>query len=164
MIWAVSGCLLVFVGCSGQKTPDGMPPLHPCVVMLTMDGQPFDGASVTLHPMEGGYTAGGTTNAAGKVEIMTSGKYRGAPLGKYKVTITKTDLVFDPGYEPENIKITPSGDEVQDRKTQFYIAQNHSKHVSLVDPMLLKKDETPLELEVQARNNRFEFAIKPPSE
>ena len=165
MIWMTRGLLLVLAGCSTQKTPDGMPKLYPCTVVLAMAGSPLVEASVTLHPVEeeaSAYTAGGMTNTAGAVEIMTWGKYRGAPLGKYKVTVTKTVLTFDPGYEPENIKITPSGDEVQDRKARFLIAQDHSKHVSLVDPALSKKDETPLEIEITTRRNRFEFVVRQP--
>ena len=161
----ILGCsyLFVFAGCSAQKTPDGMPALYPCTILLTMDGRPLDEASVTLHPMEqSGYSAGGTTNASGAVEIMTGGQYRGVPVGQYKVTVTKTVLVFDPGFEPENIKITPSGDEVQDRKARFLIAQDHSKHVPLVAPNYFKNDETPLEIEVASRKNRFEFKIEPP--
>ena len=163
ILLGISGCLFAFVGCSAQKTPDGMPALYPCTVLLAMDGRPLDEASVTLHPMEEGYTAGGTTTTAGMVEIMTGGKYQGVPLGKYKVTVTKTVLVFDPGFEPENIKINPSGDEVQDRKARFLIAQDHSKHVPLVAPIFFSRDDTPLEIEVTAGKNRFVFDVKPPS-
>ena len=164
--WLTYGTLLLCIGCTGQRTPDGMPPLYPCTLYLTMEGNPLDGASVTLHPIETGvsaYSAGGTTNAGGIVEIVTSGQYKGAPLGKYKVTVTKTELVFKPGFEPDNIKITPSGDAVQDRKNRFAIAQDHARTVALVAPDFQKKDTTPLEVEVKAGKNRFEFVVNSPT-
>ncbi|MDR2705833.1 MAG: type II secretion system GspH family protein [Planctomycetaceae bacterium] len=156
--------LFVSFGCHGQKRPDGMPELYPCSLNFSMENIPLEGASITLHPIvdsSSTYTAGGTTDKNGKVIVMTSGKYEGAPIGKYHVTVIKTKLVFEPGYEPENIKITPSGDEIQDRKARFIIAQDHSHSKHFVDPLLSQKESTPLEVEVKPGKNQFNFTIEP---
>ena len=155
--------LLCMLGCSGQKLPDGMPKLFPCNITVLMDGTPLADASVTLVPFEGSavtYSAGGTTNASGAVAIMVNGQFTGAPAGKYNVLVVKTFLKYEPGFEPENIKITPSGDEVQDRKTRLYAAQDHATNVNVVDVAYSTQQNSPLQVEVLEKKNHFKLEVK----
>ncbi|MGL4593127.1 MAG: hypothetical protein ACRCUY_00190 [Thermoguttaceae bacterium] len=79
------------IGCSsGQKLPANMPQLTPCCLTIVLDGVPLDGASVSLVPSEPNeWHAGGTSDAAGIVNVYTNGLFRGAPSGIYKVTVQK---------------------------------------------------------------------------
>jgi hypothetical protein len=89
----VSPCLVV--GCGGKKTP----PLTPVSGKVTVDGQPLTSGQVTFVPdvarptedrQDNVQTAGlstGKIGSDGSYTIITNGK-SGAPLGKYKVTVT----------------------------------------------------------------------------
>lgn len=104
---------LIMIGCnSGQKLPEGMPPLKPCELTFTQEGTPLQGAIVSLYPTSGGsqqWILGGKTDTAGKAVIFTNGKYTGAPEGSYKVVISKKEseeskfgpplTSDDPGYD-----------------------------------------------------------------
>lgn len=99
----------VFAGCSSEELPVGMPSLQPVRVTIMQEGTPLEGASVQLMPEEASNTwaSGGSTDAMGIVEIMTMGKYNGAPAGKYKVIVDKImsdgplEVVDDPAGSPQ---------------------------------------------------------------
>ena len=85
--------LAVSLGC-GTKLPPGMPKLYPVTVTVTFDdGKPVDNANVTFRLTEPvlpqTWLHAGTTDAEGKVKLMTEGGYAGIPAGKYSVTIEK---------------------------------------------------------------------------
>ncbi|MFG0261658.1 MAG: carboxypeptidase regulatory-like domain-containing protein [Novipirellula sp. JB048] len=82
---------LTLLGCSAEQLPDGMPELQPLTIEIVQGGTPLEGASVQLIPQDAANTwaSGGSTDPRGQAEIMTMGKYRGAPVGTYKVTIDK---------------------------------------------------------------------------
>lgn len=153
--------LCVFVGCGIQRRPKGMPKLYPCKVRVTDGSAPVEGASVTFCPESGGsaYTPGGTTDSNGETVLQLNGRYLGAPLGSYKVTVKKTAVVYQKGFEPENIKIDPTGDEVEDRKTRFNIAQDYSEVVDEIDPVYSDLEETPLRAEVVKGKNSFDLTV-----
>lgn len=154
--------LCVFVGCGVQRRPKGMPKLYPCKVRVTDGSAPVEGASVTFRPESGGdgtYTPGGTTDSNGETVLQLNGRYPGAPLGSYKVTVRKTAVVYQKGFEPENIKIEATGDEVEDRKTRFTIAQDYSEVVDEIDPVYSDPEETPLRAEVVKGKNSFDLAV-----
>ncbi len=83
---------IFILGC-GQKLPDGMPKLSPCSAIFVQNGQPLTEANIDLLLLEGNtkWNISGTTDAAGRVEFMTNGLYRGAPKGEYKVVVTKRE-------------------------------------------------------------------------
>ena len=82
-------------GCSSEKRPDGMPPLHPCRITITQDGAPLEGATVVLHATSDGtrWRCSGVTDAGGVVNLQTQGQFRGVPAGTYKVTVEKEEVV-----------------------------------------------------------------------
>jgi hypothetical protein len=79
------GVLLSAVGCgSGLSSAEGV---------VTLDGSPVEGATVTFVPASGeGMSASGQTDSNGKFRLSTSGK-PGAKAGDYKVTVIKTKAV-----------------------------------------------------------------------
>jgi hypothetical protein len=83
-------------GCGGVKTPDGMPELFPCEIAVTQEGQPLDGATVTVQSADSSWNATGGTDSNGKAFLFTQGKYSGVPAGKYKVIINKTVTEKEP--------------------------------------------------------------------
>ncbi|MBR5414483.1 MAG: hypothetical protein IK105_00935 [Thermoguttaceae bacterium] len=153
--------LCAVIGCGVQRRPKGMPKLYPCKVRITDGSVPVEGASVTFCPEPGGgaYTPGGTTDSNGETVLQINGRYLGAPLGSYKVTVKKTAVVYQKGFEPENIKIEPTGDEVEDRKTRFTIAQDYSEVVDEIDPVYSDPEETPLRAEVAKGKNSFDLTV-----
>ena len=72
--------------------PAGLPNLVPVTITVTQDGQPLADASISLEPADDAknWFAGGMTNSSGQVAIATYGTNKGAPIGKYKVVVTKT--------------------------------------------------------------------------
>jgi hypothetical protein len=61
--------------------------------VVTLDGKPVQGASVSFMPQGGtGQFADGFTDAEGRFTLATSGK-AGVRSGTYKVVVTKTDAV-----------------------------------------------------------------------
>jgi hypothetical protein len=89
-------CVTLIVGC-GPKRPEGMPALLSCVLTIQYeDGSPVDNASVSLAPEDASlmqWSISGSTNASGVATITTNGDFTGAPAGKYKVVVRKSELV-----------------------------------------------------------------------
>ena len=84
--------LAVVCGCSKEKRPAGLPPLHPLTIEIYQDGAPLEQAGVDLladDPAIARWPAGGTTDEKGQCRIYTYG-LPGAPEGKFKVTVSKT--------------------------------------------------------------------------
>jgi hypothetical protein len=75
--------------------------------VVTLDGQPVEGATVTFMTEDGKQTSVGATDASGKFQLFTADK-PGALPGSYKVTVVKTPKVagaesMSPG-NPEYLK------------------------------------------------------------
>jgi len=83
---------LLMWGCGG----DGRPSLVPVQGVVTLDGEPVDGAQLGFMPLnEGDYkrSSRAQSDATGTFTIGTYAKDDGLPPGKYKVTITKQEQV-----------------------------------------------------------------------
>ena len=125
-------CFCLYLsGCAGEQLPDGMPKPYPTTITIIQDGQPLEGASIALIPMDASnsWNAGGITNASGNAAIKTLTKYDGVVPGKYYVIIKKLsvdeikkapDKETDPaGYEKwlvESAKETFAGYDLVDPK------------------------------------------------
>jgi hypothetical protein len=82
---------LIVVGCSSSDKPADLPKLYSCVVMVTQDGSPLPEATVEFIPVNSDnakYRAASVTGNDGKVSMKTYG-FTGAPVGKYKIIISK---------------------------------------------------------------------------
>ena len=101
----VLGLLLTIWGCSqrGPAKPDHIPDLTPCVIQVTYNGQPVEGASVLLAPTSGQHSAAGLTDATGKAVMRTDGLYDGVVAGEFMASVTKKEkLELDLGETPED--------------------------------------------------------------
>lgn len=92
----IAAFLLISTAGCGPKAPTGFPSVYPCTVTVTDVGQPVGDVTVTLAPIEGvasgSFTSSGKTDGSGNALISTVwGTYvaKGAPVGKYKVTLIK---------------------------------------------------------------------------
>ena len=99
-------CILLAVlcfGCGGHPKPVGLPVLVPCEINITQNGEPLDGAVVSLLPDDGakGWGTIGHTDASGKAVMNTRMHWKGAPKGKYIITVTRSIQETLPGKEGE---------------------------------------------------------------
>ncbi|MHB0958088.1 MAG: carboxypeptidase-like regulatory domain-containing protein [Pirellulaceae bacterium] len=84
--WSLAAGLLLFVGCGEKSIVDTVP----VTGLVTLDGAPVAGATVSFSPTEKtGRAAVGTTDASGKFTLTTINPGDGAAPGTYGVMITK---------------------------------------------------------------------------
>jgi hypothetical protein len=97
---------LGFVGCQGRDP--NLPDLVPVTGRVTLDDKPLAHASVSFVPTGStqGTGSGAVTDAEGKYELRTAHDGIGAPVGEYKVFISKlvlpdgSDYKLDSGISP----------------------------------------------------------------
>ena len=109
VLLTTAGCL----GCQGG----GLSGLVPCSGIVTLDGNPVEGATVLLVPGGSGdqRNAIGITDSAGKFRMTTLKENDGAFPGTYAVTVTKYEqsgeIIVLPEIDPETgerITFSPS--------------------------------------------------------
>jgi hypothetical protein len=76
----LGGLLALAPGCGGRK---------PVQVLVTLDGKPVAGATVTLVPEGGGVESGSGFTGSDGTATLTAPKNKGILPGKYKVVVTK---------------------------------------------------------------------------
>ncbi len=87
MLLAVCGLLaVVTLGCKA----DNLPKTVPAEGIVTLDGNPVEGAIVVFIATQGNYNATGHTDASGKFKMNAFDTKTGAVPGSYKVEISKT--------------------------------------------------------------------------
>ncbi len=83
------GILIGVVGCGSSGDPD-RPKTAPTSVIVTYNGQPASGATVTFHPASSQQQgAVAITDAQGRAEMWTFDPGDGVIPGAYKVTVSK---------------------------------------------------------------------------
>ncbi|MDR1384108.1 MAG: carboxypeptidase-like regulatory domain-containing protein [Planctomycetaceae bacterium] len=138
-----------FAGCSNTKYPNDLPKLHSCTITITQENVPLANANVFLIPADGiKWNAGGTTDSGGKVVLYTHGKYKGVPLGTYKVTVNKYEI------GPEK----PNGEATLAKTGNFPVPDAFS----FVDLQYTAQNKTPLEVTVTKKNRSFHFDVGSP--
>jgi len=79
-------------GCGG--TPEGnadRPKVYPVTGVVTLDGNPLEGATVTFSSGSAAPSGFGKSDASGKFSLTTFDANDGAPAGSYQVLVTKTE-------------------------------------------------------------------------
>lgn len=152
----VVGVVAPIAGC-GKKKPDGLPDLQPTTVTITVDGKGLANANVTFQPVDSkanSWVPAGITDSAGKAEIKTSGNFKGAPEGAYKVVVSADDEI-DYGEDGPPPKDDPAALEDWNRKAN----PDKWKRYSPVEIKYTNVADTPLEANVQAGKNAFDFDL-----
>ena len=75
----------ILLGCGGSDRPS----IAPASGIVTLNGAPVDGASLTFVPTAGGRPGSAITDAQGRYTIKTYEDAPGAIVGEHKVTVTK---------------------------------------------------------------------------
>ncbi|MDD3590455.1 MAG: carboxypeptidase-like regulatory domain-containing protein [Thermoguttaceae bacterium] len=128
LILLLALAVVVSVGCTKKKS------FVPVEGTLTLDGEPFEGATVCFTPVDEavGVAAAGTTDASGHF-VVTTGVDVGCVPGDYKVTV---------------FKIETSGDSVLTAKsTNTFPAQYADPETSGLTASIVKKME-PLKFDL----------------
>ncbi|MDR2642349.1 MAG: carboxypeptidase-like regulatory domain-containing protein [Planctomycetaceae bacterium] len=130
--------LLILSGCSSAK-PSDLPKLVKVTLTITQDGKPLSNAVVSLARADQGgvYSASGITNENGVCSLYTHGQYKGAPLGKYKVRVSRIELI------PK-----PLGRKPKDNAEYEAYKKNPPKTYQLVEEIYTDAKTTPLEIEI----------------
>ncbi len=148
--------LVCFVGCAKdegfRKTS--------CVV--TLDGQPIEGAAVTFYS-DSGDGGSGITDATGACSVTSGNATKadaGVKPGSYKVTVVKRETVVD-----EDQAAFDAGeityDELQERKAEKGTTGRSAAGESLVPIQYSRINETPLTATVteNEKENVFTFEL-----
>ena len=102
---AVCAVAIGFFGCGRDTFP--LVPVHGIV---TLDGQPVEGARISFIP-ERAFTAGGITDVGGRFTLMCQGR-RGCPPGRSQVLVSKQMLSLPEGVAADDraaIEALPEG-------------------------------------------------------
>ena len=159
--------LFVFflVGC-GQQLPDNLPALQQCTLTLTSQGKPLAEASVSLIPLtneHGQWIAGGVSDANGKVVPIVQGKYKGVPLGKYKVVVIKNRYETDETIAERIRKEYANNTRAErDRHMEIEIDKYAKVTIPLVHHDCMKQDTTPLEIEILKGKKKMAIDVPAP--
>jgi len=76
---------LILSGCAGSDRPS----MAPASGIVTLNGEPVDGASLTFIPTAGGRPGSAITDAQGRYTIKTYEDAPGAIIGEHKVSVIK---------------------------------------------------------------------------
>lgn len=140
-------CITLLSGCQfgGEALPEGLPNLVPASIQLTQDGAPLAGATVSLIDPAGSqqFYPGGLSDESGTIELYTNGRYKGAPEGKYKVVVTKTET------DPSKLGPAPSLDDPKYGEYMEKTAREERDTYTLIDKKYSDAKGTPLEVEIK---------------
>lgn len=98
----------VFVGCNDANSDH--PATYPTSVKITMDGEPVEGATVTLDSVdpENDYSPYGRTDSNGVAELSTFDSGDGVVPGEYYVAVRKIESITEPDpaeEDPDGVKV-----------------------------------------------------------
>ena len=147
----------VLVGCSSDGRPKDLPKLYATTITITMDGQPLEGADVSLAGTGdvGRWAAMGTTDASGVAVIKTLGQYEGAPAGSFAVCVNKRTWGDGPTAKTPKptaaLAATAWQRKVDEEKFEIF-------HV---DKAYKLPNTTPLKTEIKEEKNELSFEVKP---
>src|SRR5437868_6979200 len=149
LVLLLSSVLLTSAGCGG-------PNLSKVEGVVTLDGAPLPGATVSFMPVGGGRAAAGMTDSAGHFQLSTFRTDDGALAGDYRVIVVVDDTETMPVTTNEEKKaarmtMTPMGKKKQ--------AEQKSKKPRQVPEIYSDIKKTPLK-EVVPTNGKIELALR----
>ena len=154
--------LVLSIGCTGTTGPK----TEPVSGVVTLDGNPLDGANVVFSPSGGGgKAAAGTTDSSGNYKLTTQNPSDGAVVGSYQVSITKVE-----GSAPAVDLSGLSEQEKMKKSMEAYYSSDRFKKQggkaggpevkSLVPAKYGDPKTSGLTAEVKAGPNSFNFDLK----
>jgi hypothetical protein len=135
----VSAAVTAVFGCAKEERPDGLPDLFPCILTFTQEGKPLAGATVEVVGVDSSqWSAGGMTDGAGRVELVTYGKFKGVRAGRHKVVVNKHESEASTSDVEMEAGIVLSG---------------QPKIFSVVEQQYTTSETTPWEVEISSGGN-----------
>jgi len=150
----LAACFII--GCGGDPRPAGMPRLYPVSIVVIQDGAPLTNATVQLIPEDEANSRWGPmgmTNASGVAAMRTNARYDGAPLGTYKVVVSKTEM--EPHPNPDWANLSQDDPEYW---RNARIAES-LRPVHFVGEQYGSVVDTPLRVEITARERIYEVEV-----
>jgi hypothetical protein len=138
---------VALTGC-GERLPPGMPKLYPVSITIVQEGTPLAGAVVQLIPEDPAkiqWGPGGRTDESGVAVLRTNGPYKGAPLGKYKVVVTKSEVEPHPNPVPSGPGVT------REQLARHMDIMRRLKAYNYVETQYGSATDTPLQVEITAK-------------
>lgn len=142
---AVGVTVAMLAGCGGA--PTDLPELGQVSGVVTLDGNPLEGATVTFLPQTGsGNASRAATAADGSYELVYSGMNVGAVIGNHRITI----VLGEEGQPeiPEGVDL----DNLSEEQANQYLSTGPSLPVRY-------NDETELVAEISAGPNTVNFEL-----
>jgi len=139
------------IGCGGPSRPADLPRLYPVSLTVIQEGEPLAGATVQLFPEDPAlaqWSPMGITDASGTVALKTNAIYNGAPLGSYKITVSKIEL--EPHPNPEW-----GLDDNHPNYMRYLQIERNLKLYSYVESLYGSIENTPLRVEVMPRQKNY---------
>jgi hypothetical protein len=145
LILLLAFVVLCAAGC-GERLPSGLPKVYPVSLIIVQEGTPLADATVSLIPKntESSWSATGVTDASGKAEFYTQGKYKGVPADDYKIVVLKTFT------EPSQYAGQGKPADVDYMEWQNKLGAEKLRSYNLVEEKYCDRSMTPLELHVDA--------------
>ena len=125
--------------------------------VVTLDGAPLPGATVSFMPVGEGRPASGMTDSAGYFQLTTFRTDDGALAGDYRVIVVLDDTVRPPYTTDEEKKAARIGTMTPQGKKK--LAEKKSKRPSQVPEIYSDIKRTPLK-EVVPTNGKIELALR----
>jgi hypothetical protein len=150
---------LTLCGCGGDQRPPGFPKLYPVSIKVIQEGSPLADASVSLRISDASMTwsIGGRTDERGIAILSTHGRFRGAPEGKFKVTVEK---IINEG-EAEMLAAM-SGVDAADERAYAAARRGHQVNsFSYVNEEYNSFNTTPIEIEINRKSREIEIDAGP---
>lgn len=119
------GVAFVTHGCGTQSSDNdalGRPKVLPTTIKVAYNGEPVEGATITLRAVDADRAAFCRTNSRGVCEVTTFQNGDGALVGEHRVAIRKVDVVTAPNpteYDPDGVKVVEERRLVPERYERF---------------------------------------------
>lgn len=127
----LTGTVLGCGGAESDRWTEARPNVHRASGIVTLDGAPLAGATVTFRRGEDSPAAAGRTDAEGRFQLSTFGDADGAVAGPHQATVTKYSDVEKPaGYDPETSPPLPEPKLLTPPKYQSFETSGLSATVS----------------------------------
>ena len=146
---------LLFAGCGGDKLPPGIPKLYPATLTVIQDGKPLAGAEIIMINVDPAinWSAGGVTDQNGVLKLRTQGRYNGAPAGRYKVAVEKTEI-------PDIVRPEEPSNSEEMTEYNRIIREIRENTFHVVDQKF-GMEKTKLEVEISPSNLKVTVDVSP---
>ena len=135
---------ITIIGCSDTPRPDGLPTLYPCTITIKQDGKPLEGADILLYDpaITDRWIVAGQTDTSGVAVLRTHGQFPGAPEGRFKVVVSKTESEGR-GWSGDEPRAT-----WEDIKVYSFVAKEYGN-----------RESTPLEIVIDGKKKSETFDL-----